>query len=129
MDNDRQHSEKSPAVMELWRKAGVDFDRGAKSTLAQLLDLGGYFPLSKVKDRLPMSRNTLHQWSRGNGDLELTSCFVPIRAKGKGRALTILVDLVRLDAHLSAQVQGRVPAHPFEPQSAGVSAPSRQESR
>lgn len=129
MDNDRQNAQKSPAVMELWRKAGVDFDRGAKSTLAQLLELGGYFPLSKVKDRLPMSRNTLHQWSRGNGDLELTSCFVPIRAKGKGRALTILVDLVRLNAHLSAQVQSRIPAQPFELQSSGVSAFFRQESR
>ncbi len=73
MDNDRQNPLKSPAVMALWRKAGVDFDRGAKSTLAQLLELGGYFPLSKVKDRLPMSRNTLHQWARENGDLQLTA--------------------------------------------------------
>jgi hypothetical protein len=125
MDNDRQNPGKPPAVIELWRKAGVDFDRGSKSTLAQLLDLGGYFPLAKVEDRLPMSRSRLYQWSRGNGDLELTSCFVPIRAKGKGRALTILVDLVRLNDHLSAQVQSRVPAYPSEPQSAGAPALSR----
>lgn len=129
MENDRQSAVKPPAIMELWRKAGVDFDCGSKSTLAQLLDLGGYFPLSKVEDRLPISRNTLHQWSRGNGDLALTSCFVPIRAKGKGRAITILVDLVRLNDQLAAQVQSRFSAQPSTPPSVGVSALSFQESR
>ena len=56
MDNDRQNSGESPAVMQLWRKAGVDFDCGTKSTLAQLLKIGGFFPLCKVKERLPANR-------------------------------------------------------------------------
>lgn len=129
MGNEGQDSGHTQAVMQLWRRAGVDFDCGTKSTLGQILELGGFFLLSKVKDRLPMSRNTLHQWSRGNGDLELTSCFLPIRAKGKGRALTILVDLVRLNDHLSAQVQRRTLARPSEPNSAGVSALYLVESR
>jgi len=54
--------------MRLWRKAGVDFDRGCKSTLDQLLEIGGYFPLSKVQGRLPLSRNSMYQWSRGYGE-------------------------------------------------------------
>jgi hypothetical protein len=129
MDNERKNSEKSPAVMQLWRKAGVDFDCGAKSTLPQLLELGGFFPLSKVRDRLPISRNCLYQLSRGQGDDELTRCVVPIRVKGKGRAITILVDVVRLNDLLSAQIRGRAPARPTELQPMGVSPFTHQESR
>ena len=129
MDTDRKNSEKSTAVMQLWRKAGVDFDCGAKSTLTQLLELGGFFPLSKVRDRLPISRNCLYQLSRGQGDDELTRCVVPIRVKGKGRAITILVDVVRLNDLLSAQIQGRSAARPTEPQPAGASPSAHQESR
>ena len=129
MDNDHLNSGEFPAIMRLWRKAGVDFDCGAKSTLAQLLELGGFFPLSKVRDRLPISRNCLYQLSRGQGDEELTRCVVPIRVKGKGRAITILVDVVRLNDLLSAQIQGRITVRPKEPQPMGVSPFSLQESR
>ena len=129
MDNDRQNSGESPAVMQLWRRAGVDFDCGTKSTLAQLLKIGGFFPLCKVVDRLPISRSCLYQLSRGQGDAELTRCVVPIRVKGKGRAITILVDVVRLNDLLSAQLQDRPPAHPTEPQTLGVSPFFHQESR
>ena len=129
MDNDRQNSGDSPAVMQLWRRAGVDFDCGAKSTLDQLLKIGGFFPLCKVRDRLPISRSCLYQLSRGQGDAELTRCVVPIRVKGKGRAITILVDVVRLNDLLSAQIQDRVPARPTEPQTLGVSPLFHQESR
>jgi hypothetical protein len=127
MDNDHLNRGKPPAVIELWRKAGVDFDRGTKSTLAQLLELGGYFPLSKVKDRLPISRHCLYQLSRGHGDDELASCVVPIRVNGQGRAITILVDLVRLNDLLSAQIKDRAPARPGKPQTKGERPLSRQE--
>ena len=126
MENDRHNPGNPPAVMQLWRKAGVDFDCGTKSTLAQLLELGGYFPLSKVKDRLPLSRHCLYQLSRGEGEGEFTNCVMPIRAKGKGRATTILVDLVRLNDLLSAQVQGRAWARSTEPQPEGESPLIRQ---
>ena len=113
MENHAEDPSREPAVMELWRKPGVDFDRGSKSSLAELLQLGGYFPLSKVEDRLPFSRNSLQQWARGNGEGELPSCFIPIRARGQGRAITVLVDLVRLNDLLSAQIQGRHPVRPI----------------
>ncbi len=129
MDNDHQKAGESPAIMQLWRKAGVDFDCGAKSTLTQLLELGGFFPLSKVQDRLPISRNCLYQLSRGQGDDDLTLCVMPIRVNGKGRAITILVDVVRLNDLLSAQFQDRAPARPTELQTLGVSPSFHQESR
>jgi hypothetical protein len=121
MENIQQNPGTPPAVMELWRKAGQDFDCGCKSSLAQLLEMGGYFPLCKVEDRLPLSRNSLHQWSRGDCGDEFASCFVPIRAKGRKRAMTILVDLVRLNDLLSAQVQGRVAGPSQAPQGPGPS--------
>lgn len=113
MDNISHNTLKHPTAMQLWRKAGVDFDRGCKSSLAELLELGGYFPLCKVEDRLPLSRNSLQQWTRGLGDDEFVRCFVPIRAKGRTRAMTILVDLVRLNDLLTALVKGRI-ADPSE---------------
>ena len=129
MTYDPEKTEPPPPVMQLWRKPGVDFDCGARSTLAQLLELGGFFPLSKVQDRLPISRNCLYQLSRGHGDAELTRCVIPIRVKGKGRAITILVDVVRLNELLSAQILGRAPARPAEPQPLGASPFTHQESR
>lgn len=116
-----------PAGMQLWRKPGVDFDRGCKSSLAELLELGGYFPLCKVEDRLPLSHHSLYQWSRGAGGEEFSSCFMPIRAKGKSRAITILVDLVRLNNLLASQVQGRVAGHFDEPTGMGPGPASSQE--
>jgi hypothetical protein len=129
MENERHNPGKPPAVMPLWRKAGVDFDNGSKSTLSQLLEIGGYFPLAKVRDRLPISRNCLYQLSRGQGDDDLTSCVMPIRVRGNGRAITILVDVVRLNDLLSAQVLGRALAAPPEPQPLGVSPLTHQETR
>ena len=118
MENQHQNPVNLPAVIQLWRKAGVDFDCDGKSSLGQLLEIGGYFPLCKVEDRLPLSRNSLYQWSRGNGDSELTSCFMPIRGRRQGRAITILLDLVRLNELLTIQVQCRI-AGPI-PQNQGV---------
>ena len=115
--------------MQLWRKAGVDFDCGTKSTLAQLLELGGFFPLSKVRDRLPISRNCLYQLSRGQGDEALTSCVKPIRVKEQGRAITILVDVVRLNDLLSAQVMGGAQTCATRKETTSPCSPSKQESR
>ena len=128
MDINRQNSVKQATVMQLWRKAGVDFDHGCKSSLAQLLELGGYFPLCKVEDRLPLSRNSLHQWARGLGDEAFVSCFVPIRAKGRIRAMTILVDLVRLNGLLAALVQDRIADQTQEPKCLGHAPAPSQES-
>ena len=129
MAYDRQFPGKSLTVMQLWRKAGVDFDCGSKSSLAQLLELGGYFPLSKVQDRLPISRHCLYQLSRGHGDDELTNCVMPIRVNGEGRAITILVDVARLNDLLSAQLKGRFPARPGNPQPGSEDPLPHQETR
>ena len=128
METNHSNSLNQPTLMQLWRKAGVDFDCGSKSSLAQLLDLGGYFPLCKVEDRLPLSRNSLHQWARGLGGEEFVNCFVPIRAKGRIRAMTILVDLVRLNGLLSALVQGRIAGQSQETKCLGHGPASSQES-
>ena len=106
MENHRSNSNPSSAAIELWRKPGVDFDRGRKSTLAELLAIGGFFPLSKVEDRIPLCRSRLKQWAREGAEGEFASCVRPIRAEGRGRAIMILVDLVRLNELLSAQIQG-----------------------
>jgi len=125
METNRHISPNHPTIMQLWRKAGVDFDCGCKSSLAQLLELGGYFPLCKVEDRLPLSRNSLQQWTRGLGDDEFVRCFVPIRAKGRTRAMTILVDLVRLNDLLTALVKGRIADPSEQPKRLGLApAPS-----
>lgn len=128
MENHLQIPLTPPVGMQFWRKPGVDFDRGGKSSLAELLELGGYFPLCKVEDRLPLSHHSLYQWSRGVGGEEFYSCFVPIRAKGKSRAITILVDLVRLNNLLSAQVQGRITSYCQEPSGMGPRTAISQES-
>ena len=127
METNRQISAKQPTIMQLWRKAGVDFDCGCTSSIANLLEIGGYFQLCKVKDRLPLSRNRLYQWSRGESGDEFASCFVPIRAKGRKRAMTILVDLVRLNDLLSAQVQGRLAGQSQEPPGPGPAPAAFQE--
>lgn len=114
MENQNTNPTQLPAVMELWRKPGADFDCAGRSSLGDLLALGGYFPLSKVEDRLPFSRNRLQQWAYGSCGGELASCFFPIRAKGRRRALTILVDLVRLNDFLSAQIEVRATARATE---------------
>jgi hypothetical protein len=107
-------------IMQRWRKAGVDFDCGSKSTLAQLLEIGGYFPLAKVRDRLPVSRNCLYQLSRGHGDDELTQCVRAIRVKERGRAIAILVDVVRLNELISAQMLGSASRRSGETQPQGA---------
>ena len=106
MENHPPKPNPSPIALELWRKPGVDFDRGRKSTLAELLAIGGFFPLSKVEDRIPLCRSRLKQWAREGAEGEFASCVKAIRADGRGRAMMILVDLVRLNELLSAQIQG-----------------------
>ncbi|MDR3673279.1 MAG: hypothetical protein P4L36_20705 [Holophaga sp.] len=51
--------EPNPAFT-LLRESGLDFDQnGQKSSLQELLRLGGLFPLARIQDRLPYSRNML----------------------------------------------------------------------
>ena len=120
---------KPPSVIQLCRKAGMDFDCGAKSTFGQLLEWGGYFPLSKVRDRLSYSRNCLYHLSRGQGDEALASCVKAIRVKEQSRAITILVDVVRLNAILSAHVVGRAQTLATREETTGESSHPIQETR
>jgi hypothetical protein len=95
------------AVMELWRRPGVDFDLPGeeKSTLRDLLELGGLFPLSKVMDRLPFSRNSLQKWSRSVGESRFGSCFHRVPGEEGCKAITVLVDIRRLNQVLESQVR------------------------
>jgi len=97
-------------VLELWRKPGVDFDLdGKKSSLAELLKIGGYFPLSRIADRLPFGKSALNRWARAK-EGEIATCFVPIREEDAGRAMTTLVELNRLNDLMNAKVQRRLAA-------------------
>lgn len=50
----------------LVRESGLDFDQnGQKSSLQELLRLGGLFPLARIQDRLPYSRNMLRTMAKG----------------------------------------------------------------
>lgn len=83
-----------------WRKSGVDFDReGKKSTLQELLQLGGYFPLSRIDDRLPFPVATVRRWSRSK---EFASCIVPVHIDVNEPPILTLIDLNRLDDCLRA---------------------------
>jgi hypothetical protein len=94
-------------ILELWRKPGVDFDLdGKKSSLAELLRIGGYFPLSRIQDRLPFGKSALTRWSKAI-EGEIATCFIPICEEGNGRAMTTLVELNRLNDLMNAKVRKR----------------------
>jgi hypothetical protein len=67
--------------------------------------------------------------SRGQGDEALTSCVKAIRVKEQGRAITILVDVVRLNALLSAQVVAPAQTRASREETASSCTSSNQESR
>jgi hypothetical protein len=93
---------KEDEILELWRKPKVHFDLdGEKSTLAELLKIGGYFPLAQIADRLPIPRATLLRWSRKKG--EMSQCFVPIKEAGAERTMVTLVELNRLSTLINAK--------------------------
>jgi len=85
------------------RLSGVDFDQdGRKSTLEELLQLGGLFPLARIKDRLPFPARTVRNWGKGR-TRELAPCIVRVCAAEGGRAHVILIHLDAL-SHLMEEV-------------------------
>ena len=82
----------------------VDFDQnGQKSSLHELLHLGGLFPLARIQDRLPFSRYRLGAMAKAwKGEpSEWLVCD-----QAKGRRMITLIHLDRFfdafDAHLEA---------------------------
>jgi hypothetical protein len=93
------------ASSAFWRISGLDFDReGRKSTLRELLEIGGFFPLSSIEDRLPFSASILRKWAKSHKG-ESIEFIVPFKAEADGRAVITLIHLNRLDEYLSTKVQ------------------------
>lgn len=86
-----------------WRKQGVDFDvDGRKSTLQELLQLGGFFPIAKISDRLPFALSTLRAWARKG---PFTDCFVQSHAVTGCEPTATLINLDRFDGRFQALAQ------------------------
>lgn len=82
------------------RKPGVDFDRkGSRSTLTEMLQLGGLFPLARIADRLPFSESTLRQWARKG---PFTDCFVLRQAGSNAESAPVLIHLDLMDRRFQA---------------------------
>lgn len=82
---------------------GVDFDQdGSKSTLAQMFQLGGLFPLARIADRLPFSENTLRKWARKG---PFTDCFVLPRAGSSEHSTPTLIHLDCFEDRLQGLAQ------------------------
>ena len=82
--------EPHPTSMFL-RESGLDFDReGRKSTLPELIEMGGLFPLSKIADRLPFPVSTLRGWARRG---PFAPCFTQVRTGVGAKAILILVNV------------------------------------
>jgi hypothetical protein len=73
------------------RRPGVDFDlEGSRSTLMELFQIGGLFPLARIADRLPFSASTLKRLAR-NGPF--ATCFMHTHGGRSGDSTPTLVDL------------------------------------
>lgn len=82
--------EPHPTAMFL-REPGLDFDReGSTSTLHELIEMGGLFPLSKIADRLPFPVRTLRGWARRG---PFAPCFTHVRTEVGAKAILILVNV------------------------------------
>ena len=87
----------------LLRRPKVDFDQnGRKSTLQELLRLGGLFPLARIQDRLPFSRYTLGAMAKAwmGEPTEWLVC-----AQAQGRRTIVMIHLDRFSDALDAHVE------------------------
>ena len=79
---------------------GRDFDlEGCRSTLTELIHLGGLFPLARVADRLPFSERTLRRWARKG---PFTDCFVMAGAGRNGDSNPTMIHLDLIDGRFQA---------------------------
>ena len=101
----RNQSQLAPEVSSaFWRISGLDFDReGRESTLQELLEIGGFFPLSCIEDRLPFSASTLRKWAKDHKG-ESSEFILSFKAEADGRAVITLIHLNRLNQYLSAKI-------------------------
>jgi|GEM_PF-2480198 hypothetical protein len=77
----------------LFRRPGVDFDQeGRKSTLMELCQMEGLFPLAKVTDRLPFQESELLKFARKG---PFVPCFEKVRSDRDGRVMDLLVNITR----------------------------------
>ena len=87
----------------IWHRPGHEFDQGGRrTTLQEMIDLGGFFPLAYVADRSPFPMSTLRTWAKKGPYI---SCFEVVRKELGGRTTLVLVDLQRLARTIDAQAQ------------------------
>ena len=85
------------------RRPKVDFDQnGQPSSLRELIQLGGLFPLARIQDRLPFSRYTLG--AMAEAWKEETPEWL-VCAQAKGRRSKVLIHLDRFTEALGAHSQ------------------------
>jgi hypothetical protein len=92
--------------MEALREKGKHFDKGdGKSTLSELLDLDGLFPLKEIKDRIPIPERRLKKMIYSGGTF--AACFFnPFKDEGSRGVL--YVDLVMLNFLLQERLKAGV---------------------
>ena len=85
------------------RQAGVDFDLvDSRSTLTEMIQLGGLFPISRIVDRLPYTVGALRRLAR-NGPF--SDCFMPAHTGNNGDATPALIHLDRFSERFQALAQ------------------------
>ena len=85
------------------RMPGRDFDlEGCRSTLDEMIQMGGLFPLTRVADRLPFPERTLVRWARSG---PFTDCFVLPIVGGSEEGNPIMIHLDFLDGRFQGLAQ------------------------
>lgn len=93
----------SVAEKPMLRQAGVDFDLvDSRSTLTEMIQLGGLFPISRIVDRLPYTVGALRRLAR-NGPF--SDCFMPAHTGNNGDATPALIHLDRFSERFQALAQ------------------------
>lgn len=93
----------SVAEKPMLRQAGVDFDLvDSRSTLTEMIQLGGLFPISRIVDRLPFTVGTIRRLARSG---PFTDCFMPAPAGSNGDTTPALIHLDRFSERFQALAQ------------------------
>jgi hypothetical protein len=66
----------------------LDFDQGGhRSTLGEMIQMDGYFPIDEIEDRLPFRARTLRKWARKG---PFTSCFMRVHIGPCGNSVLLV---------------------------------------
>ena len=89
-------------AMSLLRQRGKDFDVGRHvSSVKELIEMGGLFPLKDIQGRLTIPIYRLRKMQRGDGEFAL--CFKRPFADGKRKGI-VYVDIRKLENMVEKRV-------------------------